>query len=291
MFCKFCGEKIEDNAVFCSKCKANLTSEEKTNVVSSEIIDRTTNDLTENEKPIKKKSDKVLNIIQKVVFGCLIAGIVGITLFLGIVLVGLSIYGRIYLFGGYDYTKVLSIISIVLMLIGVCGIITKSILYFIFKIGAFPRSTIKRILVIVLAVACLGCSIWGFEDCSNHNYNYDSSYDSGYSGGSSSYWSFYTIYSECSCAYPWADVGTDYLSIDTNPYNYDSDKSSSTTYLIVATNAIRSINSKLSLPSYLYNDMLETRALDGRQSYSGTKVNVSWRYHPDTGLEVRYTKK
>ena len=287
MFCKFCGEKIEDNAIFCSKCGVKLTSEEKTNVVSSEIID-TTNSLNENEKPIKKKSDKILNIIQKVVFGCLIAGIVGITLFLGIVLVGLFAYGRVYLFDGYDFTKVLSIISIVLMLIGVCGIITKTILYFIFKIETFPRSRIKRNLVIVLAVACLSCSIWGFVDCGNNNYNYDSDYSG---GGSSSNWNFYTVYSECSCSFPWADVGTDYLSIDTNPYDYDSDSSSSTTYASKALSAIRSANSKLSLPSYIYDEMLETRAIDGRQSYSGTKVNVSWRYHPDTGLEVRYTKK
>lgn len=177
MFCKFCGEKIEENAIFCSKCGAKLTSEEKTNVVSSEIID-TTNSLNENGKPIKKKSDKILNIIQKVVFGCLIAGIVGITLILGIVLVNVLDIGCVCLFGAFDFTKALTIISIVLMLIGVCGIITKAILCFIFKIETFSRSAIKRILVIVLAVACLGCSIWGFVDCSNNNYNYDSSYDS-----------------------------------------------------------------------------------------------------------------
>lgn len=281
MFCKFCGEKIEDNAIFCSKCGAKLTSEEKTDIVSSEIIDAT-NSLNGNEKPIKKKADKILNIIQKVVFGCLFVGIAGITLFLGIVLVGLLVYGRVYLFDGYDFTKVLSIISIVFMLIGVCGIITKAILYFIFKIEAFPSSTKKRILAIVLAVACLGCSIWGFVDCSNNNH---------YGGGSSSSWSFYTVYSECSCSYPWAEARSDYLSIDTNPYDYDSDSSSSTTYASKALSAIRAINTKLSLPSYLYDEMLGTRALDGRQSYTGTKVNVSWRYHPDSGLEVRYTKK
>ena len=85
--------------------------------------------------------------------------------------------------------------------------------------------------------------------------------------------------------------GTDYLSIDTNPYDYDSDSSSSTTYLLSATYAIQRVNSKLGLPSYLYDEMIETRAIDGRQSYSGTKVNVSWRYHPDSGLEVRYPAK
>ena len=111
MLCKSCGEKIEGNAIFCGKCGAKLTNEEKTNVLSSEIIDTTTNGLNENEKLIKKKSDKILNIIQKVGFGCLIAGIAGITLFLGVVLVGLFAYGRVYLFDGYDFTKVLSIIS------------------------------------------------------------------------------------------------------------------------------------------------------------------------------------
>lgn len=293
MFCKFCGEKIEDNSIFCSKCGAKLTGEEKTNVVSLEIIDTTTNSLNENEQPIKKKSDKILNIIQKVVFGCLIAGMVGITLFLGIVLVGLLFYGRVYLFDGYDFTKVLSIISIVLMLIGACSIITKFILSFIFKTNKSPKIIAKRILLIVLAVVCLSLSIWGFVDCSNNTKDNDIDYSSeeSSSGESSSYLSFFTIYDECSCAYPWADVGADYLSIDTNPYDYDSDSSLATTYAYDALTAISIINIKLNLPSYLYDEMLETRALDGKQTYSGTKVDVSWRYHPDSGLEVRYTRK
>lgn len=288
MFCKFCGEKIENDSIFCSNCGAKLTNNEKTDVVSTEITDEQLVGLNKIEESIKKSPNKAFYIIQKIIFSCLIAGIVGISLFIGIVLVGLIVYGRVYLFDGYEFTKVLSIISIILMMIGLCSVIVKSVLFFILKIGTFPTTIIKRILVIVLAVACLGFSIWGFVDCSNNNYNYDSDYSG---GGSSSYWSFYTVYNECSCSYPWADVGTDYLSIDTNPYDYDSDLPSSTTYASKALSAILSINSKLSLPSYLYYEMLETRAIDGRQSYSGTKVNVSWRYHPDSGLEVRYTKK
>lgn len=284
MFCKFCGEKIEDNDRFCPKCGAKLNIEEGTENIFYQVIDIDDNSFNKEEKTVKKISDKLLNIIQKVIFGCIITGIIGVTIFLGIVLVELIVCGRVFLFDGYDFIKVLSIISIVLMLIGVCGIITKFILCFIFKIVAFPTTIIKRILLIFLTVACLGCSIWGFVDCGNNNTDYSN-------GDSSSYWNFYTIYSECSCSYPWADVGTDYLSIDTNPYDYDSDSPGSTTYASKALSAIRTINSKLGLPSYIYNEMLETRALDGRQSYSGTKVNVSWRYHPDSGLEVRYTKK
>ncbi len=178
MFCKFCGEKIEKDAIFCSKCGAKLTNNEKTHVISTEIVGAQLISSNENKESIKKLSNKTINIIQKIIFNCLIAGIVGISLFIVIVLVGLIAYGRVYLFDGYGFTKVLSIISIVLMMIGLCGIIAKCILYFIFKIGNFPTTIVKKVLIIVLAIACLGCSIWGFENCG------DNSNDFNYSSGS-----------------------------------------------------------------------------------------------------------
>lgn len=184
MFCKFCGKEIEDNDRFCPKCGAKLNIEKETENILNQVIDTDDNSLNEGKKTVKKISDKSLNIIQKVILGCLITGIIGVTIFWGIVSVGLIVYGRVYLFGGYDFTKVISIISIVLMLIGVCGIVAKCILYFIFKIGAFPKTIIKKVLLIALAVACVGFSTWGFIDCSNN-----SKHDSGYSssgGGSTS---------------------------------------------------------------------------------------------------------
>lgn len=272
MFCKFCGEKIEESALFCPNCGQKQTVDE-----TDFDVDVTNNRIVSDEG--KFIHDKKKKILQKCYFGSLIAGIIGISIFLGIVLVGLFAYGKVYLFDGYAFTVVLSVISIVLMMIGLCGIIAKFVLYRVFKIGEFPASTAKKVIVVGLAVACMGFSIWGGADCGNSR-----------ASVSGSGWSFYTVYYECGCNYPWADCGADYLSIDTNPYNYDSDSYSATTYASVALSAIRSVNSKLGLPSYLYDEMLETRALDGRQSYSGTKVSVTWRYHPDTGLEVRYTK-
>ena len=56
-------------------------------------------------------------------------GCAGITLFVGIVLVSLVIYGRVYLFDGYDYTKVLVILSFVCMFIGICGLIVKALCF------------------------------------------------------------------------------------------------------------------------------------------------------------------
>ncbi len=184
MFCKFCGEKIEGNDIFCPKCGAKLNIEEQTDNILNQVVDIDDNSFSEKEKTVKKISDKLLNIVQKVIFGCLITGIIGVTIFLGIVSVGLIVYNRVYLFDGYDFTKVLSIVSIVLMLIGVCGIIAKCLLYFIFKIGQFPKTIVKRVLLVSLTIACLGFSIWGFVDCSNnskHNSGYNPS-----SGGSSS---------------------------------------------------------------------------------------------------------
>ena len=37
--------------------------------------------------------------------------------------------------------------------------------------------------------------------------------------------------------------------------------------------------------------MGRTRALDGTQSASGTKVNATWTYHPDNGLQVVFERE
>lgn len=73
-------------------------------------------------------------------------------------------------------------------------------------------------------------------------------------------------------------------------YDYDSDSSSSTKYLLDATQAILRIHDKLGVPDYVYQEMLDTKSLDGRRTYSGSKINISWTYHPDKGLEVLYTR-
>lgn len=129
------------------------------------------------------------------------------------------------------------------------------------------------VLVIVLSVLCSLCIV----GCGNLM--------------GSLFLNFEKIYSECGCESPWAEYGDDYITIDSNPYDYDGDSYYSTTYIFEASDAIKEINEKLGLPDYLYDEMQETRAIDGRQSFSGDKVDVSWRYHPDSGLEVRYTKK
>ena len=55
--------------------------------------------------------------------------------------------------------------------------------------------------------------------------------------------------------------------------------------------AIEEVNAALKLPESLIKDMGATSSMDGKQTETYDKVVVSWKYHPDTGLEVTYKKK
>lgn len=86
---------------------------------------------------------------------------------------------------------------------------------------------------------------------------------------------------------PWCHIAKDgsYMKIDTNPSDIED-------YIgIEAYSEIEVINSRLGFSSALFNKMGETSALDGRQTDSNEKVTVSWKYHPDSGLEVTYEWK
>ena len=74
------------------------------------------------------------------------------------------------------------------------------------------------------------------------------------------------------------------ITLDTNPYDID-DYTSSETFA-----ALKLINNALGLPDSLYSKMMETSALDGRVSDEYNGITVSWKYHPDNGLEVIYEK-
>lgn len=91
------------------------------------------------------------------------------------------------------------------------------------------------------------------------------------------------------CLYTWADLGDDgsYLTVDTNPLDLDD----SGLYYSEAYYAIGDINKDLNLPDSLLKDMGATTGADGKQTEEFDKVIVSWKYHPNTGLEVTYKKK
>lgn len=83
-----------------------------------------------------------------------------------------------------------------------------------------------------------------------------------------------------------------YMKIDTNPNNDDPDslfynKAIESDSLA----AIKFVNEKLGFPDSVYQKMLSTTALMGRQAEENRKFIVTWSYHPDKGLEVMYEKK
>lgn len=100
---------------------------------------------------------------------------------------------------------------------------------------------------------------------------------------------FKKLYEEY-CRSTWASVGSDgsYLYVDTNPFDEDDNGNAYPT----AFTAIKNINNELKLPDSLINDMANTTGLDGKQfeEFSDAGVSVSWKYHPDSGLEVTYKK-
>lgn len=86
------------------------------------------------------------------------------------------------------------------------------------------------------------------------------------------------------------------LEIDTNPLDQDIDDLDYAAYVVFAArqedalNAIQYANEQLGFPASVYQKMMSTTALMGRQSHTGSKYTVSWSYHPDHGLEVLYEK-
>lgn len=82
----------------------------------------------------------------------------------------------------------------------------------------------------------------------------------------------------------WCTIASDgsWMELDTNPYDIDDYYNSTALY------KIKSVNSELGFSSSVYEEMLETRAIDGRQNATAGRYSVSWTYHPDRGMEVMY---
>ncbi len=97
---------------------------------------------------------------------------------------------------------------------------------------------------------------------------------------------FNTMYSDIADK-PWCEIAYDgtWMKIDTNPLDIDGLDYSQ------AILEVQSINLTLGFSSSVYQEMLDTRALDGRQSASCDKYEVSWSYHPSHGLEILYKIK
>lgn len=82
----------------------------------------------------------------------------------------------------------------------------------------------------------------------------------------------------------WCEIAYDgsWMEVDTNAYDLDDYNNSATL------SKIKSINTELGFSSSVYQEMISTRSLDGRQYAYTDGYSASWTYHPDKGLEVMY---
>ena len=93
-----------------------------------------------------------------------------------------------------------------------------------------------------------------------------------------------------------AQTGKGYFALDTYPDIYEDSDESWVSLLLPGIQsdtleAIKYVNEELGFGGYVYSEMMETTALMGRQRAENDKYEVSWSYHPDSGLEVTYRKK
>lgn len=93
---------------------------------------------------------------------------------------------------------------------------------------------------------------------------------------------FYDLYGDLTVSVAEDDS---YMTIDNNPLNL---KGGSIIYNELGLNHVKLTNKALGLPDWLYQEMGNTRAIDGRQKESFDDVTVTWSYHPNQGLEVIY---
>ena len=95
---------------------------------------------------------------------------------------------------------------------------------------------------------------------------------------------FQKIFDDIGLDTSFATVASDgsYLSVDTNPDD-EEDYMDYGAYL-----SLFLINAELGLPESLMEDMGHTSSNDGKQTEVFENVTVTWKYHPDRGLEVTY---
>ena len=105
------------------------------------------------------------------------------------------------------------------------------------------------------------------------------------SGGSSDESEFEEIYNSYLSS-EYAEVASDgsYLSIDTNPNDIeDYTVDGAIEGIIIALD-------ELGIPESVLQKMGETSSLDGRLTEEHNGIEISWKYHPDNGLEVLFVK-
>ena len=272
-FCRNCGAQLSEDSKFCSKCGYKVEE-----TVSNENTESIEIDNSQIEAPIEAESETAnpsstnrfkelyIKIADKLFLGGFASAAFGTILFLGNVLVSLIGLGEVYLYGGYDFTSVLTTISLIFMLLGFVVLSIVSIINL--KLKSIKKLTKKVFisLTIVLLVLCVAFSTWGFIDYANEQ-------DSGSSYGDGSYnGSYNDNYSSGIDKRIWLSLKVD--SIKT---------SGSYTYVYCT---VTNVSSKYVATRYRY-----VKVKAQFKNYSGSIVDTDWTYAVDsTWLEPGESK-
>ena len=194
MFCKNCGTQLPDDSKFCSNCGYKTEDANSNESIESVEIDNSqveTESDTTNLSSTNRLKEVYNKISDKLFLGGFVSAAFGTILFVGIILVSLIGWGEVYLYGGYDFTSVLTTISLIFMLLGFVVLSIVSIINL--KLKSINKLTKKVFisLTIVLLVLCVAFSTWGFIDYANEqdsgssygDGSYNGSYNDNYSSG------------------------------------------------------------------------------------------------------------
>lgn len=80
------------------------------------------------------------------------------------------------------------------------------------------------------------------------------------------------------------------ITINSNPWGASSKSLAYRDSLLFAQLMIKNLNTDLGLPDWLYTEIMETRAVDGRQKEIFDYVTVTWSFSVDSGLNIVYRK-
>ena len=194
MFCKNCGTQLSDDSKFCSNCGCKIeetTSPENTENIEIDNSQVETESDTTNLSSTNRLKEVNNKISDKLFLGGFVSAAFGTILFVGIIFVSLIGWGQVYLYGGYDFTSVLTTISLIFMLLGFVVLSIVSIINL--KLKSINKLT-KKVFIsftIVLLVLCVAFSTWGFIDYANEqdggssygDGSYNGSYNDNYSSG------------------------------------------------------------------------------------------------------------
>lgn len=269
MFCKNCGTQLSDDSKFCFNCGYKTEDANSNESIESKEIDNRqveTESDTTNLSSTNRLKEVYNKISDKLFLGGFVSAAFGTILFVGIILVSFVGWGEVYLYGGYDFTSVLTTISLIFMLLGFVVLSIVSIINL--KLKSIKKLTKKVFisLTIVLLVLCVAFSTWGFIDYANEQ-------DSGSSYGDGSY---HGSYNDNYSSGIDKRIG---LSL-----KVDSIKTSGSYTYVYCT--VTNVSSKYIATKYRY-----VKVKAQFKNYSGSIVDTDWTYAVDsTWLEPGESK-